>query len=97
MKRLFRLLHHRSLTVSTVALFFGFMPWRFIDLGYWLHKDRAAFLTQSLIVAALGVLYCTFTLVFLLRDNRSGYPSFRCSLATLLWGSPVGTHCAGGS
>jgi hypothetical protein len=20
-----------------------------------------------------------------LRDNRSGYPSFRCSLATLLW------------
>ena len=41
---------------------------------------------QSGAAAILGLLYSAFTLIVLLRDNRSGYPSFRCSLATMLWG-----------
>jgi len=36
-------------------------------------------------VAVLGVAYCALNLVLLLRDNRSGYESFRLSVATLLW------------
>jgi len=42
-------------------------------------------LAQSGSVAVLGLLACTLTLIVLLRDNRTGYPSFRCSVASLLW------------
>ena len=86
MSRTFQLLHHRSLTVSIVALFMGFYALAFLpEHGYWLQQNRATFLLQSALAAGLGMLYCAFNLVILLRDNRSGYPSFRCSLATLLW------------
>ena len=85
-RRVSQLLHHRSLTVAVIALFFAVLALGFLmEHGYRLHHQRTAFLRQSSIAAALGVLYCTFTLVLLLKDNRSGYPSFRCSLATLLW------------
>jgi hypothetical protein len=86
MRRLFQFLHHRSLTVSVIALCFACYAFAFLpEHGYRLHQQGAAFLTQAGIAAALGILYCAFNLVTLLRDDRSGYPSFRCSLATLLW------------
>jgi membrane protease YdiL (CAAX protease family) len=86
MKRLSQFLHHRSLTVAVVALVLAFYALAFLpEHSYRLHQQRAAFLTQAAIAAALGVIWCVFTLCILLRDNRSGYPSFRCSVATLLW------------
>lgn len=86
MRRISQFLHHRSLTVAVISLFFALLALGFLmDHGYRLHQHRSAFLRHSGIAAALGVLYCAFTLVLLLKDNRSGYPSFRCSLATLLW------------
>src|SRR5258708_6599629 len=86
MRRIFQFLHHRSLTVSVIALFFALLAFAFLpEHSYRLHQQGAAFLTQAGIAAVLGLLYCAFNLVILLRDNRSGYPSFRCSLATLLW------------
>jgi hypothetical protein len=86
MRRLLQLLHHRSLTVSIIGLFLGFYAFAFLpEHSYRLHQQGVAFLTQAGIAAALGLLWCLFTLFILLRDNRSGYPSFRCSLATLFW------------
>jgi hypothetical protein len=86
MRRVSQLLHHRSLTMSVISLFFALLALGFLmEHGYRLHQHRIAFLRQSGIAAALGMLYCAFTLILLLKDNRSGYPSFRCSLATLLW------------
>ena len=86
MRRLFQVLHHRSLTVSIVALFLAFYAFAFLpEHSYWLRQQGEPFLIQAGIAAMVGLLYCAFTLVILLRDNRSGYSSFRCSLATLLW------------
>ena len=86
MRRFLQFLHHRSLTVSIVALVFGFYAFAFLpEHSYRLHQQREAFLTQAGTAAGLGLLWCVFTLFMLLGDNRSGYPSFRCSLATLLW------------
>ena len=86
MRRLLQFLHHRSLTVSVIALVVGFYAFAFLpEHSYHLHQHRATFLTQAGIAAGLGLFWCFFTLLILLRDNRSGYPSFRCSLATLLW------------
>jgi hypothetical protein len=86
MRRLLQFLHHRSLTVAIIALFLGSYGFAFLpEHSYRLHQQGAAFLTQAGIAAALGLLWCVFTLFVLLRDNRSGYPAFRCSLATLMW------------
>jgi len=86
MRRLSQLLRHRSLTVSVIALVLAFYALAFLpEHSYRLRQQGAAFLTQAAIAAALGLSLCVFTLCILLRDNRSGYPSFRCSLATLLW------------
>ena len=86
MKRIGQLMHHRSLTLSVIALFFALYAFAFVpEHSYRLHQQGAVFLWQAGIAAALGLLVCAFTLVILLRDNRTGYPSFRCSVATLLW------------
>src|ERR1035441_573988 len=86
MSRVFQLLHHRSLTLSIVAVFFAFLALAFLpEHSYRLQQQRTAYLTQAGITAGLGLVVCAFTLILLLRDNRSGYASFRCSLATLLW------------
>jgi hypothetical protein len=86
MRRIGQILHHRSLTASAVALFFAFLAFAFLpEYGYRLQHQGAAFRTQAGITALLGLLACASTLMILLRDNRSGYPSLRCSLATLLW------------
>lgn len=60
---------------------FAFLP----EHAYRLQHGGVAFLAQAAVAAGLGLLFCALTLFILLRDNRSGYPSFRCSLATLLW------------
>jgi len=86
MRRVLQFLHHRSLTISIIALFFALYAFAFLpEHSYRLHQQGTAFLIRAGTAAALGLLYCVFTLVILLRDNRSGYPSLRCSLATLLW------------
>jgi hypothetical protein len=86
MRQLFQFLHHRSLTVSVIALIVGFFALAFLpEHRGRLQQQGATFLTQAALTAALGLLCDAFTLVILLRDNRSGYPAFRCSLAALLW------------
>ena len=86
MKHVFQLLHHRSLTVSVIALFFALLAFAFLpEHSYRLQQQGAGYLTSAGIAALLGLIFCAFTSVILLRDNRSGYPSMRCSLATLLW------------
>ena len=86
MSRISRILHHRSLTVSVAGLFFALLAFSFFpEHAYRLHRWGRVFLVQCGIAAALGLLYSMFTLIVLLRDDRSGYPSFRCSLAILLW------------
>lgn len=82
MKLFSKLLHHRSLTVSVVALFFGL--WALASIPH-LATDSIVWLRQSGFVAAVGLGYCTLNLIILLKDNRSGYESFRLSLATSLW------------
>ena len=70
-----------------MALFFGLLALSFLfERGYRLQQQGSTFLVQSGVAAILGLLFCAFTLIVLLRDNRSDYPSFRCSLATMLWG-----------
>jgi hypothetical protein len=90
MKGLSQLLHHRSLTVAMVALVLAFYALAFLpEHAYRLHQQGAAFLTYAAIGAALGAIWCLFTLYVLLRDNRSGYPSFRCSLGYATMGACV--------
>jgi hypothetical protein len=85
MKRLFQFLHHRSLTVSIVAVILALVPLGFLPEHAFRLQQGAAYLRSAGITAAIDVLFCTFALVILVKDNRSGYPSYRCSLATLLW------------
>ena len=86
MRRISQFVHHRSLTAAAVSLFFAFLAFALLpEYAYRLQQQGASFLTQAWIITLLGLLACAFTLMILLRDNRSGYPSFRCSLATLLW------------
>ena len=75
-----QLSHHRSLTASVVTLVFAVLA-----IGTFPLEQHTQNLPQSGSVAVLGLLACAFTLVVLRRDNRTGYPSFRCSIATLLW------------
>lgn len=82
MKTLSQFFHHRSLTVSIVALFFGL--WALACMPYYATDERR-WLLDAAFVAGLGLTYCTLNLILLLRDNRTGYQSFRLSLATLLW------------
>jgi hypothetical protein len=86
MRRLFQIVHHRSLTASVTCLFFAFFAFAFLpEHSYRLQQQDASYLTVATLTALLGLVICAFTLFILVRDNRTGYPSFRCSLATLLW------------
>jgi len=83
---MFHVLHHRSLTVSTIALLIAFVIFGFVpEHGFRLQQQGASYLVQAGTAALIGLLMCTLTLIILLKDNRSGYPSMRCSLATLFW------------
>jgi hypothetical protein len=86
MRCVYQFLHHRSLTVSIIALFLALVPLGFLpEHAFRLQQQGAAYLRSAGIIAALDVLSCAFALIILVKDNRSGYPSYRCSLATLLW------------
>ncbi len=85
MKAPSRILHHKSLTLSLVALFFALIATSFLpEYGYRTqhHPELATVLA--------GLAVCTLTLLNLIRDNRNGYPSFRCSLATILLALALG-------
>ena len=86
MHRLFQTLHHRSLTISSVAVVFAFLAFG----SLWEHRFRmeqegTRYFIQAGTVAFLGLLVCIVGLINLLKDDRSGYPSMRLSVATLLW------------
>ena len=86
MRRLLRFLHHRSLSASLVSLFFGFLALGFLpEHTYRLRQQGMGYLTSAAVATILSLAVCSITLFILIRDNRSGYPAFRCSLATLLW------------
>ena len=85
MRRFFQICHHRSLTLSMIALFLAFCSFGFLfEHSYQLRMQGARFLTGAGIMALLGLIVCTVVIINLIRDDRSGYPSFRLSLATLL-------------
>jgi amino acid transporter len=86
MRRFLEILHHRSLTVSIVCLLFAAYALAFLpEHASRFQQGGTPLVTLAAVAAGLGLLCCALTLVVLLRDNRSGYPAFRCSLATLLW------------
>ena len=84
--RLFRVLHHRSLTLSVIAVFFAFVASGFLpESDYRLQQQGPDYLLPAYIVAILGVAVCCLGFVNLLKDDRNGYEAFRLSVATLLW------------
>lgn len=86
MTRLSQILHHRSLTASFSSLFFSFVAFAFLpEHNYRLRQQGTGYLTSATVTALVGLAVCGLTLFVLIRDNLSGYPSFRCSLATLVW------------
>lgn len=86
MRRLLQFLHHRSLTASLASSFFAFLALAFLpEHSYRLRQQGMGYLTPAAVTAFLSLTVCSITLFILVRDNRSGYPPFRCSLATLLW------------
>jgi len=85
MKRLLQLVHHRSLTASVASLLVAFAASGFIpEHRYRIQQQGMGYLAPAACQALLGWFICALTLFILIRDNRSGYPSFRLSLATLL-------------
>lgn len=83
LSRLFRILHHRSLTVSVIAVFFAFLASGLL-IGTREEPD-ADWLLAGYIIAIVGFTVCCVALINLLRDERSGYEGFHLSVATLLW------------
>jgi hypothetical protein len=85
MKRISQLLRHRSLTLSFVTLFGALLATTFLpEHAYRLQQHGATYLRPAAIIATLGFSVSVFTLIRLLKDT-AGYPSHRCSIATLLW------------
>jgi hypothetical protein len=84
--RFTRFIHHRSLTASIIELLFAFFAFAFLpEQDFRIQRQGLSYLVPAAVTALLGVVVCILTLIILLRDNRSGYPAIRCSLATLLW------------
>src|SRR5712691_4070390 len=75
-----QLFHHRSLTASIISLFFALLA-----IGGFPIEQTSEQLFGVGAIAVLGLLVCTLTLLVLLHDGKTGYPSFRCSVSTLLW------------
>jgi hypothetical protein len=75
-----QLFHHRSLTASVIAMFFAFLA-----MGVFPMEQNSQHLFATGVIAVLGLMVCMLTLLVLLHDGGTGYPSFRCSVATLLW------------
>lgn len=86
LRRDIQFLHHRSLTASITSLVFAFLASAELpESDYRLGQQGADYLIQAGVVALLGLFVCALTFIILLQDNRSGYPSLRCSVATFLW------------
>lgn len=84
--RLFRILHHRSLTLSVIATFLALIAITFLpESDYRLRHLGADYLLPASVIAISGFAVCCLTFVNLLRDDKSGYEGFRLSVATLLW------------
>jgi hypothetical protein len=78
--------YHKSLTLSLVASMFAILATSFLpEHEYRMEHQASSYYFPALATALVGLAICIFTLLNLIRDNRSGYPSFRCSLATMLW------------
>jgi hypothetical protein len=85
-KPLLRILHHRSLTTSIICLFLSlFAVGLFPGLSERLREPEVSFLVMGGVTAGLGILVCILNLWLLIRDNLTGYPAMRCSVATLVW------------
>jgi hypothetical protein len=86
MRPLSTFLHHRSLTASLICLFFAFVAFSYLpEHSFRLRQQGMDYLMPATISVAASLVVCALTLLILVRDNQSGYPSFRCSLATLFW------------
>jgi hypothetical protein len=90
MKPLFCILHHKSLTLSLVALSVALFATSLLpDHNYRMQQGNIYFFLALTVVVA-GLAFCAITLINLGLDRRSGYPSLRCSLATVIlalaWG-----------
>lgn len=81
--RLFQSLHHRSLTVSAVAVFLAFLASGFLVESKW--EQAPEWLLSAYIVAILSFATCCVGFLNLLKDDKSGYGGFHLSVATLLW------------
>lgn len=89
MKRLFQILHHRSLTLSIIATFLALLALIFAlcvpESDYRLTHQGPNYLLPASIIAFLGFVTCCLAFVNLLRDDKCGYEGFRLSVTTLLW------------
>jgi hypothetical protein len=86
MRWIWKFLHHKSLTVSCVALTFALLAVGALPIhSHPVQELGIDHSTLPAIVALLGLLVCGLTLVVLLKDGRSNYPPLRLSLATMLW------------
>jgi hypothetical protein len=85
MKRLFEIFRHRSLSLSLVALLFALLATSLLpEHHYRIEHQGTSYFAFAVAIVVGGLSTCAFSLANLIRDSRSGYPSFRCSLATLL-------------
>ena len=85
MKRPARFLQCRSLTVSFVALLFGFVSFGFLpEFGQRLKWHGRAFLVQAGGITLLAFAVCIVAVIRLVRDAERGDSPSRCSLAAVL-------------
>lgn len=91
MTRFFQMMHHRSLTASIVTVFVAFLAFGFVpDFEFRLQQGGAHFHFAASAMAFLSATVCLLTMIILLRDERSGYPSSRLQVAILLWALSCG-------
>ena len=85
MKHLTRFWRRRSLTVSFVALFFGFVAFGFLpEFGQRLRWHGKTFLAPAGGMALLAFVVCIVAFINLVRDVERRYSPTRCSLAAIL-------------
>jgi ABC-type dipeptide/oligopeptide/nickel transport system permease component len=85
MTRLATIFHRRSLTLSFVALLFGFMALaRIFNFAGLAHQHGREFVQQSLILCIVSFVVCIAVLANLVLDMRRGYSPSRCSLASVI-------------
>jgi drug/metabolite transporter (DMT)-like permease len=69
-----------------ISIFFAVLAFAFVpEFSFRVQQGGTHFRSQASVMAALAAMVCLVTLVILLRDERSGYPSSRLSVAILFW------------